>query len=169
MCMSDECCKYAAQVHSEIFQQAHVAAMQEPADARRVLVYLRGCLAGRFQVSTLSDKLNVAGDIIYSVINALELDNDRDYKHEEDETYFFFNVDTFTDARVAELRQIINESDEEHAETLQELERAYRYIHSALQVIDGASLDSSTAVTIYTVRALLIAAVGGGSVQAVAS
>lgn len=62
-----------------------------------------------------------------------------------------------------ELRQIIAESDEDHSETLLELERAYNYIYSALQVIDGASLDSSTAVTVYTVRALLIAATAGGA------
>lgn len=70
---------------------------------------------------------------------------------------------------IAELKQIIAESDEDHSETLQELERVMSFIYSALQVIDGASTDSSNLVKISAVRALLVSAAAGVQSQAVTS
>lgn len=185
MCMSDECCKYAAKVYNEMVEQAHTRAMNYYG-AERVEMFLRNCAGGKFQVSTLAERLDVSGDDVYAVINGYRLSNDSDWRNEDDETevYYFFSANDFNvydpigdliedentqlHAKVEELREIIAESDDDHTETLQQLERAYNYIHSALQVIDGATLDSSTAVTVYTVRALLIAAVvGGANAQAV--
>lgn len=65
--------------------------------------------------------------------------------------------------KIDELHVIVSESDDDHSETLQELERAYSFIYSAIQVIDGASTDGSNLVKISAVRALLIAAVTGAS------
>lgn len=189
MCITDECLKHAVQVHGAIINKAHETAMNFYG-GERVEMFLRNTPGGKFQVSTLAERLDVSGDDVYCVINSFKLQNDSMWRDKDDdsEVFYFYSQSDFApppdiiqdileyelkserrvssqlSKRVEELKQIIAESDEDHSETLQELERAYNYIYSALQVIDGASVDSSTAVTVYTVRALLIAAARGQAV-----
>lgn len=126
--------EYAAKIYAEKRAIALETAMREPLPEQRILAFLQGVLWGKFQPSVIAELLDVPGDSVYNVIAYLELQDDV-FRNDNEEAWYFFHADHFKEhqlelikAKNQQLMEIIKESDEDHSDTLNELDALVKVV-----------------------------------------